>query len=124
MNLRNVNDSDIELIKQNIKNLKFPVPLMETCIFKRTVIDSSGNFVGIGAVKLVGDIYLVFPESINPIKKAKAIKMLFNKGLKLSTEFGLSEWHAFLDDDIWSNEIKKHYGFKDIESKYKLSLIL
>jgi hypothetical protein len=122
--LRNVTETDVHLIRQKLPNFKFPVPLMDTLLFKRAVEDKDGNFLGIGAIKLVGDVYLLFPDEVDPIKKAKAIKMLFSTGLQLSSQFGLNEWHAFIEDDKWAVQIKKHYGFKDIDSKYKLSLML
>lgn len=124
MKLRNVSKDDIQIILQNIDKFKFPVPSMESCAVKKTVIRESGDFIGIGAIKLVGDIYLIFPDEVKKFTKTVAINLLFKEALRQSESLGIDEWHAFIDDDKWAGEIIRHYGFKDIESKYKLSLML
>lgn len=124
MELRNVSKGDIQIILNNISKFKFPVPSMESCAIKKTVVTEDGDFLGIGAIKLVGDIYLIFPDEVKKFVRTKAISLLFKEALRQSESLNIEEWHAFIDDDKWAEQIKKHYRFKDIESKYKLSLML
>lgn len=124
MKLRNVSQGDIQIILSNLSKFKFPVPDMDSCAIKKTVVRENGDFVGVGAIKLVGDIYLIFPNEIKKFTRTKAINLLFKEALRQSNNLSIEEWHAFIDDDDWSKEIKKHYGFTDIEQKNKLSLML
>lgn len=124
MKLRNVSQGDIQIILNNLNQFKFPVPNIDSCAIKKSVISEDGNFIGIGAIKLVGDIYLIFPDEVKKFVRTKAINLLFKEALRQSDGLSIEEWHAFTDSKEWSDEIIRHYGFKPIESKYKLSLMI
>lgn len=113
MYLRQVVPSDIEIVKNNLDKFKFPVPKIEDCIIRSSVVEGD-KLLGIGYIKPVGEVTILLMEG-SEFKKTKAIKLLFDEAIIQSSKNNINQWYAFIDDDNWVNQVIKHYGFKPIE---------
>lgn len=88
------------------------------------MIEDDGRIIGIGLIQTVGEITIAIQQDESNLRKAKAIKLLFDEGLRRSVQAGIKKWYAFVDNDDWALKIQKHYGFSNIERKNSLALEL
>lgn len=121
MYLRKVLQNDVNILIKNLDQFDFPVPRLETCPIKASV-EEDNKLIAIGSIKLVGELnMMIFTE--DRIKRAKAIKLLFNEAMFQSTIHHLDQWYSFVNDNKWASIIQKHYHFNPVDRKcYTLEL--
>lgn len=119
MIIRPVTQEDIKTIWND--EYEFKPPDLNKCRIKASIEDN-GELICIGAIRIVGDISILHHGKVDNLKKANAIRMLFSEAILQAKRNYLDTLYAFTDDDKWAKQIKKHYGFIDINRPNKLVL--
>ena len=110
-----IRDVTYEDVKSLLKNkYDFPIPDISSCQIKATVEDDNYNLVGIGMIKVVGEITIIIDPTKSNIEKSKAIKLLFDEALYKSIKNDIHQWYVFVDDNKWALTICKHYNFEPV----------
>lgn len=120
MEIRDLNLRDyitLEKLHDKVSEFPIPNPSNKLNIVKKAIYDD-GNFIGAGFAWNTTEISLIVDDDLSSIKRAKAVKLLFDTLLKELVGLGYEDSHVFVipkTDVKYAELLKKHFGFIDDE---------
>ena len=100
-------------------NDKFPMPDLTNPLFvvRGTVVDSGGDIVGAGFIRLTAEAIIFMEPTLKRGMKSRIMHLLFNAGIKACLRKGLDNLHAFVyDKSSFTNFLVKRLGFKRVDA--------
>ncbi len=70
---------------------------------KRVLEDDSGNVIGAGAIKPIGECFLWVRPDLLPVMRARAVKRLTGEAMLLGSQAGFDELSAWIPPNVEKN---------------------
>lgn len=112
MIIRHATNADIDRILEINKQNDFPIPKFDNIITQAVIEDESG-VIAFGMVKLFAEAILILDHNQPKRSKISAIQLLMLEAIRGSKQHELTQLHAFIKDEHFSDLMKKHYGFEN-----------
>lgn len=119
MIIRDVTQNDIKTIGDI--EYDFVPPNLDSCSIKASIYDKEG-LISVSAIKIVGEISIMHNKNVNNIRIAKSMVPLFKEAIYRCNKANINTLYSFTNNLDWTNQIKKHFGFRDIRHQNKLVL--
>ena len=91
---------------------EFGIPSPERLIASRSALDDDGNLIAFGTLVPLIESILVIDNDRSLKEKTLALRQLLLEAIKGVSDMKQDGIHAFVQDPIYANSLKKHFGFR------------
>jgi hypothetical protein len=113
--IRDFRVQDTEFVKKHSTDFE---PPDRHHIITDAVVESAGNIVGYGQVKLIAEAIMVLDHTRSARTKSEAMRMLHDRAVFKASLAGFDQLHGIMLDPAYAELMKKHFGYRDSKGKW------
>ena len=111
MNIRELKSTDVNVIREihdKYFKTEFELPdFFDKFLCAFVVTDSNDIIISSGGVRLIPESILITNKDFSVRTRREALYRILDASVYVTKNHGYSQLHAFIQDDIWKQQLKK-----------------